>query len=552
VLAEHDLSEPISFFFLERLFGRLLQERQFMDSLLPSLDAYFHSALWNVAPTTDAGMTGHASKTGAGEPRSGAASARSTETTDLSTADLLATSKTTDVSEPIAPIATDIGGVEHSGETIADEPEIAEPTEMLLDAEACAEVARRILAIEGLQQLAGQLRLTAAEAIRSGDVSFCDRLLGEAEGHDLKAAQADIAHVRGHLAAAGETRLVRAHIEELRGNGRRAARHYKAAIRCLSSRDVEKRLRLLELQVLALMRHGEQHNDAEALEEVLVSCSEAAELVSRSANVHDWANWQLTKARLLVSLGKHRDSIQRFEAAAQHAANAAEVWLKTHDHAQWAEAQLIRAHALRARGDELKSVTGLREAEQTYGTALGVFARDRTPDQWVAASAGLGQTLIRLGELGNGSACLTGGLQHIASAIDIADRLGIAIDRASLESARGNAMLGLFAEQDGEHLAADAIEAFKSALEACDRARYTRQALAIRHRLGMAMWAFGSKRKSIDILGAAAEELVSTLDEAERIEDTARAEDVRDDLRLLYEELGAADAEQTVDLRQIA
>jgi tetratricopeptide (TPR) repeat protein len=552
VLAEHDLSEPISFFFLERLFGRLLHERQFMDSLLPSLDAYFHSAQWNVALTTDAGITGDTAQVGASRAQSSAATAQSAETSGLPAADLLASSKSLAMSKPIVPSAADGVDEEHPGEPIADEPTIPAPTERLLDAEDCAEVARRILAIEGLQQLAGQLRLTAAEAIRSGDVSFCDRLLGEAEGHDLKAAQADIAHVRGHLTAAGDTRLARAYIEELRGNGRRAARHYKAAIRCLSTRDVEKRLHLLELQALALMRHGQQHDDTGALEEALASCSEAADLVSRSANVHDWANWQLTTASLLVSLGKHRDGIQRYEAAAQHAANAAEVWLKTHDHAQWAEAQLIRAHALLARGDELKSVTVLREAEQIYGTALGVFARDRTPDQWVAASAGLGQTLVRLGELGNGAACLTGGVQHIASAIDIADRLGIVIDRTSLENARGNALLGLFAELDGEHLAADAIEAFKRALEACDRARYTRQALAIRHRLGMAMWAFGSKRQSTDILGAAAEELLSTLDEAERIDDTARAEDVRDDLRQLYEELGAADAEQTVHLRQIA
>jgi hypothetical protein len=68
----------------------------------------------------------------------------------------------------------------------------------------------------------------------------------------------------------------------------------------------------------------------------------------------------------------------------------------------------------------------------------------------------------------------------------------------------------------------------------------------------MALWALGSRAQSADTLGAAAEELVAVLDEAERIEDLSRAEEVREDLRLLYDDLSATSASANADLRRIA
>jgi tetratricopeptide (TPR) repeat protein len=421
-----------------------------------------------------------------------------------------------------------------------------------LGVEACSQIATRIGAVADASESANELRAIAFEAARAGNIDDCERMLSDAESHDLRAAQSDLPNVRAHLAAAVETRLVRALIEELAGNGKRAARHYKAAQRCLPIKDFAGRLRLAEQQVLALMKHGEQHDDIEALEQAVEASSGAAELVTPTDDPDGWAGWQLTQARLLMSLGRRDGRAERFESAARAANAAAEVWYKSENLIQWAESRLLVGQALHARGDQISSVGVLCEAEGVYRTTLGFFARDRSPEPWIAASAGLGQVLVRLGELGGGLDRLTEGVQHIVSAIDVADRLDLAIDRAALQFARGNALLGLYAEQGSEHLAADAVAALRGALQACDQARYSRQALSIRHRLGMALWALGSRAQSAETLGAAAEELVAVLDEAERIEDVSRAEEVREDLRLLYDDLSATSASDNADLRRIA
>lgn len=551
---EHGISGPIAFFFVDRLYSRLLAERGFVDSLLPLLDAYFYKGLWRhrldqpagaglaleqIAASADTVRT-NAIEASPGDGMGDFDQARTVAVDEVPLALSSPFAETELHAEPapyaepefepgsgpgIGPLTTATG--DHvRNDTLSDQA-VAE----------CRALAEAVVAIVGGAPAADKLRADAAQALLALQLSDADSQLASAEDIELQTAQSDIGNVRPHLAAAAETRAARACIEECRGQWRRAARHYTSAFRCLPTSDIKGRGMLLHRQALALMKQGNEHGDTAALAQAAAVFADAGALQEGVIATEEWAAGQLTLANLLLVIGDREGRIDRYEAAARHARAASDAWSRCNNMFEWARGQLAYADAVRRRGEHVRSMADLDDAQFAYRAALGIFGRDRAPEEWANASANLGLTLVRQGELGAEGDQFQQGLASIDGALTVASRTGVALDVAKLQLARGNALLGIFASSDSEEYAAQATEAFSQAIAACDRDKHPSEVLSMRHRLGMAMWAFGARVQSPEILGEAAQELMGVLDDAEHLDDAVRVRELNDDLAALHDDM---------------
>jgi len=508
-LTELQLSEPIAFFFLERLYTRLLAELETLERLIASFDVFFYKGLWR----PDAEGVEEAGRLATSEPT---AMVAANDTFDAAPA---AAGDGADTAFEIAPDA---------------------PGDIALGEEAraeCARLAASVASISGGTAAGDALRAAAASHIKAGTLGAADRTLRNAEDEELQAAQTDIDYVRSYLSAAAETRAARGGIEEIKRDYRRAARHYVAATRCLPSNDGIGRWRFRICEALALTKQHEAHGDEAALTEAAAVYAEAGRQLPPGEAPTEWASTQLTLANLLLVLGDREGRSERFDEAARHARAASDAYGSVNEMPDWGRAQLVFGHALRKRGDASRSTADLEDARFAYRAALGVFARDRMPEEWVTASSSLGLVLVRLGELGAGPEVFEESLQHLNAALVVAERTDVRADIARLHMARGNAMLALFAMSDEELLAAEATEAFQAALSSCDCPKHPREAVSMRHRLAMALWAHGVRSGSQERLGAAARELIGVLDQAQDTGDTARVAEVHRDLQTLHNDL---------------
>ena len=543
-LDELGLSAPVAFFFLERLYARLLGELELIESLISSFDIYFYKGLWQAeAEGIETAGRSSAEQLMAVAAESDATGSQIAEMRQATVAEETETAASDNVVHEAAAHATDNDSGNVAALPVAIEPiDHCAPAEIALDADTralCVRLTETIAAIAGGTAEARALRATAAELVTLGQIGAADRYLSDAEDQDLKAAQIDISNVRSHLSAAAETRAARGAIEEIKGDYRRAARHYIAAVRCLPSNDSLGRWRFGVAQALALTKQSEMHGDASALSEAAQIYADACRQLPPGDAPNEWASTQLTLANLLLVLGERESRIERFDDAARHARAASDAYDSIQEMSDWGRAQLVFGHALRQRGDAVRSVADLEDAQFAYRAALGVFARDRMPEEWVSASSSLGLVLIRLGELGSGPEAFEESLQHLNAALAVAERTNAPADIARLQMARGNALLALFALTDVEPLAGQATAAFRAALNVCDGDKHPREAVSMRHRLAMALWAEGARSGSQEKLGEAARQLIDVLDQAQNLGDDARVYEVHSDLQTLHNDLAA-------------
>jgi hypothetical protein len=389
------------------------------------------------------------------------------------------------------------------------------------------------------------LRGIAREHVLAGELAEADAPLAQLEDHAIRLAQADLDLAGQHLTGAAAVRCMRARIESMRGDCRRAARHLQAAVRCLPMADQAGRARVRIEQALMLMRHGELQDDGAALGEAAAIFAELVHSPLAERAPSEWADAQLTLAQLLCVLAEREPASDLHAEAVGHARAAIAAMAAGQASPEHARAHLVLAEALRGVGDRTQSVAHLAEAVESYALALRVLGADRAPADRARARAGLGLARLRLGEIEGADGELDACLAEIGAALAEAETPGARLDVARLLAGRGRALLALFALRDQPTLARDAADALRASLGASDPAARPEEVTATRHRLALALWVIGGRSGDADVLREAAEELTVVLGAHERAGAVGRAEAARDDLARLEGDISRLSGDAT-------
>jgi tetratricopeptide (TPR) repeat protein len=451
---------------------------------------------------------------------------------------------------------------------------------MIEKARALHHLLARIVAPSGADIAVVELRSRAAQAIADGRFSEADRLFGQAEDFDIRAAQENLEFSAQYLASAAATRADRAMLEELRSDYWRAARHYAAAQRCVPLRDHLGRWHLAARRAKASVKQWREFNDAHAFKEAVTAYREALGFISRGEWPEQWAETQIGLGDILAARGEQDVDPAWFEQAAEHLRAGAAVLAEHNAAAAWTAAQTRLADISRLAGERYANVDWLDAAVTEYRCLLEAYRRENTPLDWARTQLGLASALGRLGEIENSVIRLEqaiAALEMVFSALTPADapedwiranichahllaRLGEAdqdVDRvesavktlgrvlttvsrdqmpevwAKGQIAFANALSSLAKLDDNDSRREEAIAAFRAALENCTQTRAPFAFAATQAGLGGVLWALGKSRRDVTILAEAAEAKMIALDVFEAARAQSDAATIRQELQLL-------------------
>jgi hypothetical protein len=423
-----------------------------------------------------------------------------------------------------------------------------------------------------------ELRSRAAQAIADGRFSEADRLFGQAEDFDIRAAQEKLDFAAQYLSSAAATRADRAMLEELRSDYWRAARHYAAAQRCVPLRDQLGRWHLAARRAKAFVKQWYEFNDAHAFKEAVTAYREALGFISRGEWPDQWAETQIGLGDILAARAEQDVDPAWFEQAAEHLRAGAAIHAE--HNAAWAAAQARLADMSRLAGERYANVDWLDAAVSEYRCLLEEYRRDDASLDWARTQLGLASALGRLGEIENSVIRLEqaiAALEMALSALTPADapedwiranicrahllaRLGEAdqdVERvdsavktlgrvlatvsrdkmpevwAGCQIAFANALSSLAKLNDNDSRREEAAAAFRAALENCTQTRAPFAFAATQAGLGGVLWALGKSRRDVAILAEAAEAKMIALDVFEAARAQSNAATIRQELRLL-------------------
>lgn len=594
LVGEHGLNQSIAFFFLDRLLAKLMHDQQLFLDLRPLYAAYLASKVWRPADSAqaevlpepeaapdDAVASGVADEAAArdftapddghdaapalvpaGDPID--SEAQAAEPVPAGPMELVAALEAafTASAGVHAPVAAAAGSDDRSP---AHKPEAdAAPTPVEHAAaqhgvplpvlqhfiEKCAlrHAAHGGNALDdvafGLRQILDRLRQPAcsnpaaanryreaARLLEVCDVAGADQALGQAEDCDLQAAPGDLPNANQHLADAAKSREIRALIEELAGDFRRAARHYAQCVRCLPESDRNARRGYLMRQAGALAAQGELAGETAALAEAAQVYAAAGRLLSEQDAPLEWACAHLELGRVLMELGEREGRPERYLAAALHFKPASDVFSHLKQFDSWAMAQLGLADALRAQGEVQGDIVTLNEAAFSYRAALGIAARDRMPTEWAVANYRLALTLLRIDTE-------SGGIEHhedaamALRAVAAADTVSPAI-RCNARARLARALLTIARTRGEGWHEAEALSLIEECRTGAREQLADNARAAMQDELGGLLAAIGEARSSSDLIGEACALKASALEHFQSAGDRGAAQRLRGELSLM-------------------
>jgi len=373
------------------------------------------------------------------------------------------------------------------------------------------------------------LKAEAASKIASGALVDADEVLAAIEDMHLRSAHSNPALASARLASAAEARALRAEIEELSSDWRRAARHYAAAARCMPASHRMERWGLLMSQGRVLERIASLEDQADRLVEAAQLYTEAARLLSEQEAPHDWAVTNLTLGNLLLLLGEREGRQERYLAAALHFKPALDVFSELNLQEEWALTQLGLAHSLRCQGQVQGDVETLSEAAFAYRASLGIASRERMPVEWLSANVWLAETLLRLGQETGDVGFIEDAIATLRTTLMQSNGLDQPFSPQSVAMRLGRALLALGAERSDSEPIGEAIAALRAALEQPENLSQTELATA-NDSLGSALMCFTDDGDADDLLREAAQAKRAAFEYYRGLGDKATAHNVRQEL----------------------
>jgi hypothetical protein len=334
---------------------------------------------------------------------------------------------------------------------------------------------------------------------------------------------------------AADLLAIRAGLEEVRLDLRKASRHYRAATRCLTGTDIASRWQLLTLQAQALLRLDQLAHDDAVFGEAVRALVEAVQLDIRQIGSQPMAMLHRRLLELLVELGHRTNQPQAFVEAARHGSIAADLLKDLGATGEIGDVQYDAARALWLAAEGSGDLAMVDAAARTFRDVLEGLHRERDPERWVAATSYMGQTLLRMATLRAEPTLLPVAIEHLRAAVQFASTCNVAIDTMATETALGRALLAEFAA-GGQPLLLDlAATAFRRAIKSAAANGQIETKGGLQHELGMTLWAMAERAGQTSGLTTAAETLQASIATYEGIAATPHAAVVRADLAKLNE-----------------
>jgi tetratricopeptide (TPR) repeat protein len=331
----------------------------------------------------------------------------------------------------------------------------------------------------------GALRDQAVETMAQGDYRRAEVLLARAETELAEGRHEPHPFSRATQSAArGETLLAE-------GNYLGAAEQFAEAATLAPDEAVLVRMAYLTRQAQALVNHGDERGDNDAL-------AKAVQVYSMAFNPLPLTGVRMMNAlgSTLRTLGERKLGSTALERAiAVH--RSALGWLDREDVLlMWAWTQNHLGMALWRLGERERGTARLEEAVETFRAALEEQTRERVPFDWAQTRVSLGLALHSLDEREIGTSRLEAALEAYRAALDVYTREAAPFGWAMIQNNRGNTLLGV-GERDGHTTRIqEAVAAYRAALEELSRERVPLDWAMVRHNLGNALLALGQRESS--------------------------------------------------------
>lgn len=464
------LSETIAFFFIERIFVHLLNERDAILKLSPTVEAYFSEQPMpaaddeaDVAPaeadTAAEFAPVDADELIASDAELAAAPQLAAGSTDDTWPDVEATDEpdaaATAEDSPLADADNDVTALELAVARVHADTGVPLDALRLLharlaeqfgadavDAEVLLQQGREYARlIRRLEPLAGRIgeaaecTSVAVEALGLGDLETADLALGQAEDIELEAARADAATARVRLAAAADLRAARAELGSACGDFRAAASHFAVAVKTLPSVERLACWTLLMRQAKMLLQLADVSDDPAVLAEAVQVYREAVTVITQRDAPMEWAGAHLQIAKLLIDLADHDGGAARVREALAHLDLALDVFARLRATEDWAEVQVQRGIALMRLGESLNDVALLQQSVTTLRSALGALSADRAPLASREAQVRLGIALFVLGRQSGEHGYMADALTQLRSVLDSEGELPEGLDVTTFDVA---------------------------------------------------------------------------------------------------------------------
>lgn len=370
----------------------------------------------------------------------------------------------------------------------------------------------------------------AALGLASGAFGDADRAFASAEHRLMQLAQANFGAARGRMHAAATVLEHRAELEEINFRFRKAARHYRSAMRCFTKVDAARQWQYLMLQAQALLKEDEINGDTTALADAAKVCSEAGRMQPEQVGPLVWAEGENRLANFLIDLGRRERSSHRFAEAIDHARAACGVFAVERAGAGWLQSQMTLARALWLQGDLTGDQQMLGDAATVCQTARDLLTKEQAPDDWAAVSAMLGQILLRQAMATGQQSQFAEACEHLRAALRLADSAKLLLDTSLIEACLGRSLLGQFTANDQPFLLDLAATAFRRAIKAAHAKAAMADKAQLQHELGMTLWLMAERTADRISLDAALETLTLSVAAFEGIGNAQRAGEVRIDM----------------------
>ena len=419
------ISDGVSFYFLEAIYGRLLRSWPIVDCANEQLRHYCETMPWRFLDTDT--ITAYS----ASEPEM--AESQTSENLPVPADDPIY-NVNEDVVEPISKIEPTTAD---TPDTQSQEPS---PTDWIHKTVQAAFAKRGIsIEVNGLQtsffgrtyeKLIDILRenalptdefaafsRTAEQLVTDGDFAQADLALSSLEQcmEDTKADYSvPIENLDLWLA---RCRSWRGKLHELQFDFRRAARHYEVATKYLARENYADRWTYVERQVQALAQQSIFFDDTSALDEAVKICSGFIVILHDTQRSDCQARAKVALARLLLLAGEARGQPSDLELAVRHLREAAEYFGQDQKQTELSDVKILQADVLselgRIHSDPGPLETAVREYQFILGSRTAIGGHTST----VALSQKLGVALARLGQTTSNSDLLTLSIETLRQAL---------------------------------------------------------------------------------------------------------------------------------------
>ena len=357
-------------------------------------------------------------------------------------------------------------------------------------------------------------RQQAAILVGAGQFDDADKVLAEAERHDLEAVDELETRASGRRRSAAATRADRAAAARVRLDYRGAAAHYAEAAAIVANADTGALWRYTLEAAGSLSNQGEEFGDRPALIEATQRYEAALLLAPRDRAPLDWATTQDALGVALRRLGDREAERTRLDQAVETFRAAMTERTRERAPLDWAMTQKNLGRALRSLGERESGAASLERSVDAYRAALIEWTRDRMPLDWASAQLGLCDALTLLGERESGVERLVQAVEACRATLLELTRDRMPLQWAATQNSLGCLLAALGGQEDGVTRLDQAVVAYRAALSELTRNRVPLYWAMAQQNLGNALVTLGEQEsgtarldQAVDAFRAALQEL---------------------------------------------